>query len=502
MSMKKIYIHSRAAEGGASRLRLKPKLKASYKVGELLPQGFVIDEVIAEGGSGLLLKAHKQHIDPPIYKAVKVINTGVIKEQSVSREDIQKEFYGEAMVSHKIGSDPYAVSVEDIIEMSDGSRALVFAFIDGHTLYQIKREHIAQGCLIPFDLVAFVCHRILSVLAHAAERGIAHRDLCPSNIMVQRTGVPMLLDWGATGMDADMLVGKPGYIAPEVVKGDGYVAREGAFKADVFSLGAVVRELLTGVNVLDAGDATSEGYDPYKVLDERAAMDMDLLKSVSQVCVDVPDGLGEIVSACLCENPADRPTAEDLYEYMGAKYLYTPQIGFGATAETLEHYLAFTRESWDPGSALPDNRVGRSLAKVISLKHRRVAESPDYREYTLKQIVGALRVSYVHGAVRRTFEDAYGVELVQRARRMVYGGLLAGRYGDPAHLSPDSLFRRELDSAMAAYEGAAPELAQGLLREAMGLALGMAGPMVDAAVNARVLRAIAVANGELAGTCV
>lgn len=190
-----------------------------YEPGQMLPGGFVIDAIIGEGSSSLVLKAHKPHIEPPIYKAIKVVNARCAPRGSERAADVQKEYYGEAKVSFEIGSDPYAISVEDILIMPDGSRALVCPFIRGHTLAALLHDHLRRGWLFPFELSAFLLHRILSVLVHAKERGIPHRDLCDNNIMVQRTGVPVVLDWGAAGeSDEGLTVGKTDYMAPEVVR--------------------------------------------------------------------------------------------------------------------------------------------------------------------------------------------------------------------------------------------------------------------------------------------
>jgi serine/threonine protein kinase len=339
---------------------------------------------------------------------------------------VLREYYGEAKISFEIGSDPYAISVEDILEMPDGLRALVCPFIRGHTLRGLVRDHIRRGWLFPFELSAFIFHRVLSVLLHARERDIVHRDLCLNNIMVQRIGVPLVLDWGA-GMEHDecMIVGKPGYMAPEFFKQHVVVARDGLFKADIFSLGAVIREMLIGYNDLEADDPASHDYDPDRTFAFREKLVTDRLPPVTAVCPDVPKHLSDIVYTCMKENPAARLDAEQLYDYLGTHYLYTPQVGFGLTAETLKDYLTFFYEKHDPAQPLPESRLGRSLEKVIVSKIRRKAEQPEYRDWPLRQIARQEGVALTLGTVGRTFTEAFGRDRVDQARAHLDAGLAA-----------------------------------------------------------------------------
>ena len=417
---KKIYIKSsgkkaRKPTGKGGTLRKKPTQE--FAPGDTLPQGYVVDQVIASGGSGIVLKAHKPSISPPIYKAVKVINTRDLQDAK-DRDVVQQEFYGEAAISAQIGSDPYAISVEDILELADGTRVLVCPFIDGRTLSEILHDHTARGCLFPTDLTAFIFHRSLSVLDHAAERTIPHRDLSLSNVMVQRTGVPMLLDWGsAADVNHGVLIGKPGYLAPETIKYPGKIAEQSAFKADIFSLGALIRELLTGSNALDYIPDFHPDYDPDEALDFRRDVDTGTLAPLSEVCPDIPVGLSNILSACLQENPDDRPDAETLYDYLGQQYLYTSQVGFGITAETLKHYLDFFYTSPDPNGALPNDKYGRNLAKLINSKFRRMAEDPAYANHKLSDVATQQNTAYINSGVSRTFAEGFGQQPLDAAIR-------------------------------------------------------------------------------------
>jgi len=395
----------------------------------------VVDAVIGEGGSGIVLKAHKPIAHPPIYKAIKVINANSLHDTG-DRTAIQAEFYGEAKVSNQLGGDPYAIAVEDIVEMPDGTRVLIYPFIQGHPLAKLNADHINLGQLIPFELTAFVFHRILSVLMHARELNIAHRDLCPNNVMVQRTGVPLLLDWGAaTEAYSGMIVGKVGYIAPEIILADAELTHDQLFKADIYTLGVVIRELLVGFNAMAVPESDAPDTNLDDALERSAQINSDALPLASNVCADIPVKLAEIVASCLRRNPAERPSCDELYDELGAAYLYTTQVGFGLTAETMKDYLTFfySLAPLYSGKPLPDNKVGRSLEKIILSKARRRAEAPEYRETHLKVVGQAENLAFLCDNVGRSFREAFGMPAYDRAVRST---LLSWLYDGQ---SPESL---------------------------------------------------------------
>jgi serine/threonine protein kinase len=462
----------------------------AYEPGQALPGGFVIDEIIGEGASSLVLKAHKPAIHPPIYKAIKVVNTRCVERGSERAADVQKEYYGEAKVSFEIGSDPYAISVEDILVMPDGSRALVCPFVRGHTLSALRRDHIRRGWLFPFELSAFILHRILSVLIHAKERGIPHRDLCGSNIMVQRTGVPVVLDWGAAGeTDEGLIVGKPEYMAPEVVRHPEAVTGDSLFKADIFSLGAVIREMLVGYNSLDYPRSAGEPYDVERALSYREALHTDGLASVQDICPDTPGRLSNIIYTCMKDDPDKRLDVESLYDYVGSEYLYTPQVGFGPTAETLKDYLEYFYHPRDPEEPLPESRQGRSLERVIASTVRRKAEQPEYRGYLLKYVVSREQIPLTFGSVGRTFARAFGEDRADAARRALLLRAIAARYAvDRGRSSPESeaAFHAECRQAEA-MDG---QPLEGRLRDEWARQTGKTGGDAEAALQVATFRQI------------
>ncbi|QDT65879.1 bifunctional serine/threonine-protein kinase/formylglycine-generating enzyme family protein [Calycomorphotria hydatis] len=140
-------------------------------------------------------------------------------------------------------SHPNIVSVYDVGE-ADGAFFIVAEYVEGADL----KTHLAQGKLNPERAVKMVC-QLAQALQHAHEQGVIHRDVKPSNVLVDYQGNARLTDFGIarwdkadkTITDKNQIVGSPAYMAPEQARGRGL----GPY-SDVYSLGIVLYELLTG----------------------------------------------------------------------------------------------------------------------------------------------------------------------------------------------------------------------------------------------------------------
>ena len=165
---------------------------------------------------------------------------------------------------------------------------------------------------------------VADAVDHVHQHGIAHRDLKPANIMLCRTDdsksnslrsfLPKVADFGLsklhggeiTNTHSSVLVGTPVYMAPELLDGwqyRGASSGESAFAADIYSLGAILFELL-------AGQPPVSGRSFHEVLDNIRNSRMNELTGFRQ---DLPKGVYQIVRTCLCLNPEARyKTAKDL----------------------------------------------------------------------------------------------------------------------------------------------------------------------------------------------
>jgi hypothetical protein len=168
-----------------------------------------------------------------------------------------------------------------------------------------------------------------------------------------------------------------------------------------------------------------------------------------------------------------------LYDYLGAKYLYTAQVGFGFTAESLKDYLHyfFGRHADDEG--LTDDKIGRNMAKIISSKLRKKAESPEYQRVSLKAIAKAEGIRFVCGNIWRTLTEAFGAERIDEAARDV----LTGR----ATEAPRGGQTRGEPSAAAPMGAAGPT---GQLAERLGAETGKTGTALQFELSRRITRRV------------
>jgi eukaryotic-like serine/threonine-protein kinase len=222
-----------------------------------------IEAVLGQGGMGRVFRA----LDPRLgrHVAIKV-------SQQRFTERSEREARAIAALNH-----PHVCTVHDV-----GPNYLVMELVDGETL----AARLKRGKLPTEQTIAYGA-QIASALAAAHAKGIVHRDLKPGNIMVTRSGVKVL-DFGLARAAQDepltaanMVLGTPGYMAPEQRAGKPCDAR-----TDIYALGLVLHEMATGI----------------------------LLAPGEQTQVDsLPEKLGHVVERCLARDPDDRwQSANDL----------------------------------------------------------------------------------------------------------------------------------------------------------------------------------------------
>jgi serine/threonine-protein kinase len=177
------------------------------------------------------------------------------------------------------------VTLYDLVEKND-ALYMIMEYVDGPTLQQLLKE----GPLPP-DVVAIIGARVASALDHAHFSRIIHRDIKPANVMLTKTGEVKLMDFGIAkdeGMEAltkeGIAIGTPSYMSPEQVTG---AALDG--RTDMFSLGVVMYECLTGVRPF-TGATAGEVF--ARIRDGKA-------KPVSKVAPHVPPPLELVIRRCM-----------------------------------------------------------------------------------------------------------------------------------------------------------------------------------------------------------
>lgn len=243
---------------------------------------------IAAGGMGEVWAAQDEVLQRRV--AIKVMHPHT-KDEFVFAE----RFRDEARHAAQLQS-PFIVAVHDYGE-HDGLAYLVMELVDGPTVGQRLRT---QGPLAP-DVVRGIMIDVASALVVAHANGIVHRDVKPANILIDPDGRAKLMDFGiarsAQGVSytrTGEVLGTPEYISPEQAMGRAVTAR-----SDVYSLGVVAHEMLTGVRPFarDTPVATALAH---------------VNEAPPPLPPTVVDDLRLTIEGCLAKDPALRPSAEEL----------------------------------------------------------------------------------------------------------------------------------------------------------------------------------------------
>jgi tetratricopeptide (TPR) repeat protein len=223
--------------------------------------------------------------------ALKTVS-GADADTASAREQLLREARAAAALSH-----PNIAGVHDVLD-ADGQVVIVFEYIEGETL----ATRLQKGRL-PIDTAIAIALQLTEALRAAHERGIIHRDLKPANVAIAPDGVVKVLDFGIARTvpreppDTDVrttasFTGTIGYAAPEQCLGQRADAR-----ADIFSLGVVLYEMLTGERPFPGREATTV---------VRAMLEGEAPR-VSTVVADVPPHLEDLLARALARDPARRP---------------------------------------------------------------------------------------------------------------------------------------------------------------------------------------------------
>src|SRR3989440_12727639 len=203
--------------------------------GEVLSAGYELEELVGSGGMSSVYRAHDRLLDRKV--ALKILH-----EQYTADDQYVERFRREARAVASL-SHPNIVTILDRGE-DEGRQFIVFELVEGRTLAEILQE---EGRL-PVRRALEIAIQVARGLAFAHEHGLVHRDVKPQNVILNGDGRAKVTDFGiARSLDVQgvtqtgTVLGTSNYIAPEQAQG-GTV--DGA--TDVYSLGVVLFELLTG----------------------------------------------------------------------------------------------------------------------------------------------------------------------------------------------------------------------------------------------------------------
>ncbi len=217
-------------------------------IGKLLSNRYLIQEVIGVGGMAVVYKALDNFDN-------KTVAVKILKDEFSADEEFRRRFKNEskavAMLSHQNIVKVYDVSFGETLQY------IVMEYVDGITLKQYIRK---KGALSLRETVV-IATQMLRALQHAHEKGVVHRDIKPQNIMLLRDnktikvadfGIASFYNKGDTKTMTDGAIGSVHYISPEQARGD--IVDN---KADIYSVGVVMYEMLTGRVPFQAENAVS-----------------------------------------------------------------------------------------------------------------------------------------------------------------------------------------------------------------------------------------------------
>jgi serine/threonine-protein kinase len=281
--------------------------------------GFVVEELLGIGGMGEVWLAHQEKLDRKV--ALKILSPKYISNSSFV-ERFMSEVRNTAKLEHPNIVTAFHAGVEN------GIYFLAISYVSGQPVI----ERLRDGKAMPEKESLSIARAIADALNYAwNEFRILHRDIKPGNIMVDKKGIPKLMDMGISkSLDDDtaltmmgMMVGTPYYISPEQAVG----ARDIDFRADIYSLGATLYHMVTGIVPYDAGTAMAIIT---KHLQEPLPDPRNYNSSVSDQTVS-------LLHIMMAKNKDDRQKSwqalvDDLDKVMHGEYPITPRPDANKTA--------------------------------------------------------------------------------------------------------------------------------------------------------------------------
>lgn len=308
------------------------------QVGQVINNKYRLVRVIGDGGMGSVYEARHEVLGTTV--ALKFLHPELSR-----RAGLVQRFLQEARVSAQIQS-PHVVRVSDVDQMQSGQAFIVMEYLEGKTLQTLYEELYNAGQRLSYnDALEYSCQMLDGVEA-AHRAGVVHRDLKPDNVMLTKgpKGEPLLklLDFGIAKLKVTgeldrgltrpgVIMGTPEYMAPE----QAYSADAVDVRADIFSLGVIIFEML-------AGRRPVGGDEPHQIASSYLS---GQIAQLTDLAPHIPPDLARVIHKAMGPKPPDRYNTladfrADLLPFAIAAH--APSAGTAVATPT-------------PGSVVPNN---------------------------------------------------------------------------------------------------------------------------------------------------
>ena len=270
------------AGGGAVMSMVEKSLEERYR----------LDAELGRGGMGVVYKAHDVQLDRPV--ALKFLGTLVD-----GNEEYRQRFIREAKAAAKV-THPNIIGIFDI-GADEGKAFIAMEFVEGPNLHKYLTRKKRLEPKEAVNIIGQSCAALDAI--HKA--GIVHRDIKPDNILIAKGGLVKLMDFGLAKSEdmrmtkSNVVMGTPCYMSPEQALG-----KDVDIRSDIYSLGLVLHELLTGQIVFSDGDVMQRQV-------------KEVPPAPSEIVEGVPTLLDQIIMKAIAKKPEDRfQSAKEMLGYL------------------------------------------------------------------------------------------------------------------------------------------------------------------------------------------